>query len=84
LHFSGGIELNDVKVSNENQNPYEIMANVKANLHQLKALDAFKRRNFFIDNLSYFKPKLLKLKSSTGFTSKQKRNNDLKKKFSNI
>jgi hypothetical protein len=35
-------ELNDVKVSNENQNPYEVMANVKANLHQLKALDAFK------------------------------------------
>jgi hypothetical protein len=83
----GIFELNDVKVSNEKPNPYEIMANVKANLStNYKSDGAPSKDVIFYRQSDYFKPKIIEveIEKSTGFTKQalKKANNDLKS-FSN-
>ncbi len=80
-------ELSDVNVSNEKPNPYEIMANVKANLaSNYKSDGAPSKDLLFYRRADYFKPKVIdvEIEKSTGFTKQalKKVNSDLKT-FSN-
>ena len=83
----GIFELNDVTVSNKKPNPYEIMANVKANLaSNYKSDGAPSKDVLFYRNSEYFNPKIIEVEidKSTGFTKQAlvKANSDLKS-FSN-
>jgi hypothetical protein len=79
----GVFELSDVKVSNEKPNPYEIMANVKANLGRNYKNDGQASKDMiFLRESNYFKPKILELEidKSTGFSKQalNKVNADIK------
>jgi hypothetical protein len=83
----GIIELNAVTVSNEKPNPYEIMANVKANLDRNYKSDGTPSKDLlFYRRSDYFKPKEIEITvdKSTGFSKQalKKVNTDLKN-FSN-
>ena len=76
-------ELNDVTVSNKKPNPYEIMANVKANLaSNYKSNGAPSKDLLFYRNSEYFNPKTIdvEIDKSPGFTKQAlvKVNTDLK------
>ena len=80
-------ELNDVNVSNKKPNPYEIMANVKANLSNNYVSDGSPSKDvLFYRNSETFNPKIIEVEidKSTGFTKQAlvKVNADLKS-FSN-
>lgn len=80
-------ELNDVSVSNKKPNPYEIMANVKANLAANYKGDGSPSKDLlFYRKSEYFTPKEIEVEidKSTGFTKQAlvKANSDLKT-FSN-
>jgi hypothetical protein len=83
----GVYELNDVAVSNIKPNPYEIMANVKANLSRNYTTgEKGSKEMFFYRTSNYFNPSIIdvEIKKSTGFTKQalSKVNNDLQT-FSN-
>ena len=80
-------ELNDVAVSNKKPNPYEIMANVKANLtSNYKSNGAASKDLLFYRNSEYFNPQTIEVEidKSPGFNKQAlvKVNADLKS-FSN-
>jgi hypothetical protein len=80
-------ELNDVAVSNKKPNPYEIMANVKANLANNYKSDGSPSKDLlFYRNSEYFNPKIIdvEIDKSTGFSKEAlvKVNSNLKT-FSN-
>ena len=67
----GIIELNEVNISNVKPNPYEIMANVKANLERnYKNNGQATKDMIFFRESSTFKPSILNIEidKSTGFT----------------
>ncbi|MBC5838246.1 carboxypeptidase-like regulatory domain-containing protein [Flavobacterium muglaense] len=75
-------ELQDVAVSNVKPNPYEIMANVKANLKQNYTTgEKASKEMFFYRTSSYFNPSIIdvEIDKSTGFNKQalSKINNDL-------
>jgi hypothetical protein len=79
----GIFQLDDVTVPNEKPNPYEIMANVKANLaRNYKNEELPTKELLFYRKSDYFKPKLIdvEIDESTGFTKQglSKVNTDLK------
>ncbi|WP_367754295.1 carboxypeptidase-like regulatory domain-containing protein [Flavobacterium sp. WC2430] len=79
----GVFELNDVTVSNVKPNPYEIMANVKANLaRNYETGETGSKEMLFYRSSNNFKPSLIdvEINKSTGFTKQalQKVNTDLK------
>ncbi|WP_367771130.1 carboxypeptidase-like regulatory domain-containing protein [Flavobacterium sp. WC2421] len=79
----GVFELNDVAVSNIKPNPYEIMANVKANLSRNYATgETGSKDMLFYRKSNNFKPSLIdvEINKSTGFTKQalNKVNTDLK------
>ncbi|MFT5251789.1 MAG: hypothetical protein ACI87N_000780 [Flavobacteriales bacterium] len=84
IALSPGIfELNDVAVSNKKPNPYEIMANVKANLaSNYKSDGAPSKDLLFYRNSEYFNPKTIEVEidKSPGFNKQAlvKVNSDLK------
>jgi hypothetical protein len=85
----GIFELNDVKVSNEKPNPYEIMANVKANLaNNYKSDGSASKDVIFYRQSEYFKPKIIQveIEKSTGFSKQalKKANDDLKSFANNL
>ena len=64
-------ELNDVTISNKKPNPYEIMANVKANLNRNYKSDGLPSKDLlFYRKSGYFKPKEIEVEvnKSTGFS----------------
>jgi hypothetical protein len=76
-------ELNDVNVSNKKPNPYEIMANVKANLAtNYKGDGSPSKELLFYRNSEYFNPKEIEVEidKSPGFSKQAlvKVNSDLK------
>lgn len=78
----GIFELSDVNVSNEKPNPYEIMANVKANLSRNYTTgEKGSKEMFFYRTSSYFNPSIIdvEIDKSTGFNKQalSKINNDL-------
>jgi hypothetical protein len=75
-------ELNDVVVSNIKPNPYEIMANVKANLSRNYTTgEKGSKEMFFYRTSSYFNPSAIdvEINKSTGFSKQAlaKVNNDI-------
>jgi hypothetical protein len=83
LLTSGVFQLNDVKVSNEKPNPYQIMANVNANLtRNYKNEGSPSKDMLFYRKSDYFTPILIdvEIDKSTGFTKQglQKVNANLK------
>ncbi|NGY38056.1 carboxypeptidase-like regulatory domain-containing protein [Flavobacterium sp. XN-5] len=75
-------ELDDVEVSNIKPNPYEIMANVKANLSRNYTTgEKGSKEMFFYRTSSYFNPSIIdvEIAKSTGFNKQalSKINNDL-------
>lgn len=75
-------ELDDVKVSNIKPNPYEIMANVKANLSRNYTTgEKGSKEMFFFRKSNYFNPSIIdvEINESTGFSKQAllKVNNDL-------
>jgi hypothetical protein len=81
--YPGIIELNAVTVSNDRPNPYEIMANVKANLDRNYQSDGLASKDLlFYRRSNYFKPKEIEItvEKSTGFSKEalKKVNTDLK------
>lgn len=75
-------ELDDVEVSNIKPNPYEIMANVKANLSRNYTTgEKGSKEMFFYRTSSYFNPSIIdvEINESTGFSKQalSKINNDL-------
>lgn len=80
----GIYELNDVAVSNIKPNPYEIMANVKANLSRNYTTgEKGSKEMFFYRTSNYFNPSLIdvEINKSTGFSKQalSKVNNDMKR-----
>jgi phage terminase large subunit-like protein len=78
----GIFELKDVLVSNEKPNPYEIMANVKANLSRNYTTgEKGSKEMFFYRKSDYFNPSIIdvEINKSTGFSKQalSKVNNDL-------
>jgi phage terminase large subunit-like protein len=78
----GVYELDDVEVSNIKPNPYEIMANVKANLSRNYTTgEKGSKEMFFYRTSSYFTPSIIDVEigKSTGFNKQalSKVNNDL-------
>ncbi|UQD56470.1 carboxypeptidase-like regulatory domain-containing protein [Flavobacterium sp. K5-23] len=78
----GIYELNDVVVSNIKPNPYEIMANVKANLSRNYTTgEKGSKEMFFYRTSNYFNPSIIdvEINKSTGFSKQalSKVNNDL-------
>lgn len=64
-------ELNDLKISNKKPNPYEIMANVKANLNRNYKNDGLPSKDlFFYRKSNNFKPNEIEVEinKSTGFS----------------
>lgn len=79
----GVFQLNDVAVSNIKPNPYEIMANVKANLARNYATgETASKEMLFYRKSNHFKPSLIdvEINKSTGFSKQalNKVNTDLK------
>ncbi len=77
-------ELNDVKVSNVKPNPYEIMAQVKANLKTNYKNSILPSKDFiFYRKSGFFKPKEIEVEinESTGFSKQElkKVNSDVQK-----
>jgi hypothetical protein len=67
----GIFELKDVLVSNEKPNPYEIMANVKANLSRNYTTgEKGSKEMFFYRKSDYFNPSIIdvEINKSTGFS----------------
>lgn len=80
--LAGIYELSDVAVSNIKPNPYEIMANVKANLSQNYTTgEQGSKEMFFFRKSNYFNPSIIdiEINKSTGFSKQalSKVNNDL-------
>ena len=80
--LAGIYELSDVAVSNLKPNPYEIMANVKANLtRNYTTGEKGSKEMFFYRTSSYFNPSIIdvEINKSTGFSKQalSKVNNDL-------
>jgi hypothetical protein len=80
--LAGIYELDDVEVSNVKPNPYEIMANVKANLSRnYTTSQKGSKEMFFYRTSNYFNPSIfnLEINKSTGFSKQalSKMNNDL-------
>lgn len=80
--LAGIYELNDVAVSNIKPNPYEIMANVKANLSRnYTTSEKGSKEMFFFRKSNYFNPSIIdvEINESTGFSKQalSKVNNDL-------
>jgi hypothetical protein len=78
----GIYELSDVAVSNTKPNPYEIMANVKANLSRNYTTgEKGSKEMFFYRKSNYFNPSVIdiEINKSTGFSKQtlSKVNNDL-------
>ncbi|WP_016989731.1 carboxypeptidase-like regulatory domain-containing protein [Flavobacterium sp. ACAM 123] len=78
----GVFQLNDVAVSNIKPNPYEIMANVKANLSRNYTTgEKGSKEMFFYRTSNYFNPSIIdvEINESTGFSKQalSKINNDL-------
>jgi hypothetical protein len=79
---TGVFELDDVRVSNEKPNPYEIMANVKANLSRNYTTgEKVSKEMIFYRKSNYFNPSIIdvEINKSTGFSEQalSKVNNDL-------
>ncbi|WP_243698813.1 carboxypeptidase-like regulatory domain-containing protein [Flavobacterium sandaracinum] len=82
-------ELNDVKVSNVKPNPYEIMAQVKANLNTNHKNDVLPSKDFiFYRKSGLFKPAVIEVEinESTGFSKHalKKVNSDVQKFISKL
>ena len=80
--LAGIYELDDVAVSNLKPNPYEIMANVKANLSRNYTTgEKGSKEMFFYRTSNYFNPSIIdvEINKSTGFSKQalSKVNNDL-------
>jgi hypothetical protein len=80
--LAGIYELSDVAVSNIKPNPYEIMANVKANLRRNYTTgEKGSKEMFFYRTSNYFNPSIIdiEINKSTGFSKQDlsKVNNDL-------